>query len=188
MGSSYRQGLIGAWNTKATNGVITTLIWFAISSIRIEAAMPQASAVDAHEKDRAAIAQTVANFVSAWNIHDAHAFAATFTDDADFTNVAGTPAQGRANIEMFHAPMFATIFKESHQTSTVRSIRFLTADLAAVDVDCELTGAKAPDGSPRPYRKTLINAVMQLQSDGSWLILILHNSELTSFVAVPPAK
>jgi uncharacterized protein (TIGR02246 family) len=84
--------------------------------------------------------------------------------------------------------MFASIFKDSRQTSTVRSIRFLTADLAAADVDCELTGAKAPDGSPRPNRKTLINAVMQKQSDGSWLILISHNSELTSFVAPPPAK
>jgi uncharacterized protein (TIGR02246 family) len=188
MGSSYRQSLIGAWNTKAVKRVIIALIWFAISSTRFAVAMPQNSAPDAHEKDHAAIAQTVANFVGAWNIHDAHAFASTFTDDADFTNVAGTPAQGRANIAAFHAPVFATIFKDSHQISTVRSIRFLTADLAAVDVDCEMTGAKAPDGTPRPYRKALINTVMQKQSDGSWLILILHNSELTSFVAPPPAK
>jgi uncharacterized protein (TIGR02246 family) len=188
MGSPYRQSLIGGLKMKATKRVIVALIWFAISSARFAVAMPQNSAPDAHEKDRAAIAQTVANFVSAWNIHNAHAFAATFTDDADFTNIAGVHAQGRANIEAFHAPMFASIFKDSRQTSTVRSIRFLTADLAAADVDCELTGAKAPDGSPRPNRKTLINAVMQKQSDGSWLILISHNSELTSFVAPPPAK
>jgi uncharacterized protein (TIGR02246 family) len=188
MGTPYRQSLIGAVKMKATKLVFITPIWFVASSVRFAAAMPQDSAADAHEKDRAAIAQTVANFVNAWNVHDARAFAATFTEDADFTNVAGTHANGRANVEAFHAPMFATIFKDSHQTSTVRSVRFLTTDLAAIDVDCEMTGAKAPDGSPRPYRKTLINTVMQKQSGGSWLILIMHNSELTSFVAAPPAK
>jgi uncharacterized protein (TIGR02246 family) len=143
---------------------------------------------DPHERDRAAIAQTVANLVTAWNNHDVHAFAATFAEDADFTNVAGKHAHGRADVEAFHAPMFASIFKESHQISTIRSIRFLAPDLAAVDVDCEMTGAKALDGTPRPYRKALINAVMAKESDGSWLILVLHNAELTAFIPVPPAK
>ncbi|MGD1212006.1 MAG: SgcJ/EcaC family oxidoreductase [Candidatus Acidiferrales bacterium] len=150
--------------------------------------MHQSSALDSHEKDRAATAQTVANLVTAWNNHDVHAFAATFAEDADFTNVAGKCARGRANVEAFHAPLFASIFKESHQVSTIRSIRFLTSDLAAVDIDCEMTGAKASDGTPRPWRKTLINTVMAKQSDGSWLILVLHNSELTSFVSAPPPK
>ncbi|MGD0957026.1 MAG: hypothetical protein ABR953_09360 [Candidatus Acidiferrales bacterium] len=45
-----------------------------------------------------------------------------------------------------------------------------------------MTGAKSLDGTPRPYRNALINTVMAKQSDGSWLILLLHNSELTSFV------
>ena len=75
--------------------------------------MPQDSAANAQDKDRAAIAQAVANFVNAWNLHDAHAFAMTFTEDADFTNVAGTHANGRASVEAFHAPMFAGIFKDS---------------------------------------------------------------------------
>jgi uncharacterized protein (TIGR02246 family) len=150
--------------------------------------MTQDSSPDLREKDRRAIAETVANLVAAWNIHDVHAFAATFAEDADFTNVAGTHARGRANVKAFHAPMFASIFKESHQVSTVRSIRFLTTDLAAVDIDCEMTGAKALDGTPRPWRKTLISTVMAKQGDGSWLILVLHNSELTSFVLEPVPK
>ncbi len=136
------------------------------------------AASDTHESDRAAIARTVATLVNAWNLHEAHAFAATFTDDADFTNVAGTHARGRTDIEAFHAPHFAGIFSESRLTAAVRSIRFLRPDLVAVDVDCEMTGAKFPDGSPRPYRKTLINCIMASQDNGSWLILVLHNTEL----------
>jgi uncharacterized protein (TIGR02246 family) len=150
--------------------------------------MVPGSAADPHENDRVAIAHTYANLVSAWNTHDARAFAATFAEDADFTNVAGTHTEGRSSVEAFHAPLFASIFKESHQTATIRSIRFLTANLAAVDVDCEMTGAKASDGTPRPYRKALINSVMARQGDGSWLILVLHNSELTYFVAAAPPK
>jgi uncharacterized protein (TIGR02246 family) len=142
-------------------------------------ALPQSSADRTKDKETAAIARTVERFVDAWNQHDAHAFALTFTQDADFTNVAGDHAQGRANVESFHAPAFAGIFKDSHQTAKIRSIRFLTAHLAAVDVDWEMTGAKSPDGTPRLGRKGLLNWVMARQSDGAWLIEIMHNTELT---------
>jgi len=164
------------------------LVWFAISSTRFAAAMPQNPAADAHEKDRAAIGQTVANFVSAWNTHDAHAFAAAFTEDADFTNVAGTHANGRANVEAFHAPMFAGVFKDSHQSAVIRSIRFLRSDLASVDADWQMTGAKTPDGVARPPRQGLLDFVMARQNDGSWLIEVLHNAELSNSSAAPPAK
>lgn len=150
--------------------------------------MPQDSAANAQDKDRAAIAQAVANFVNAWNLHDAHAFAMTFTEDADFTNVAGTHANGRASVEAFHAPMFAGIFKDTHQTAVIRSIRFLRPDLASVDVDWQMTGAKTPDGAARPPRKGLLDWVMACQSDESWLIQVMHNTELTNLPAAPPAK
>lgn len=153
---------------------------------RAPAMSHQSSAGGSEDKDRAAIAQTLDRLVDAWNTHDAHAFALTFTDDADFTNVAGAHAQGRANVEAFHAPMFAGIFKDSHQTGKIRSIRFLKPDLAAVDIEWEMTGAKSPDGKPRPYRRGLLNWVMAKQADGSWLILVVHNTELTDYPA--PAK
>jgi len=139
----------------------------------------------ADEKDRAAMAQTVEQFESAWNKHDAHAFAMTFTEDADFTNVVGAHVQGRGNVEAFHAPIFAGRFKDTHQTGVIRSIRFLRADLAAVDVEWEMTGLKGPDGSALPDRKGLLNWVMARQGDGTWLIQIMHNTELTNAPAAP---
>jgi uncharacterized protein (TIGR02246 family) len=151
-------------------------------------ARPQNSAVDSHETDRAAIAQTVADFLNAWNLHDAHAFAETFTEDADFTNVAGDHGQGRAHIEAFHAPMFNSTFKDSHQTASIRSIRFLRPDLAAVDVDWEMTGARSADGTPRPLRKGLLNWVMAKQRNGSWLIQVMHNTDLTNFAPASGPK
>jgi uncharacterized protein (TIGR02246 family) len=161
---------------------------FAISLGRFATAAPQNVAGDEHSGDRAAVQQTVNNFADAWNKHDAHAFTMTFTEDADFTNVAGAHAQGRADIEAFHASKFADVFKESHLTDQIHSVRFLTPSLAAVDVDWGMTGAKKPDGSPVPPRKGLLNWVMAKQSDESWLILVMHNTELTDKPATPPAK
>ena len=146
----------------------------------------QAASTDARAADRVAIEQTMAAFTNAWNAHDAHAFTLPFTPDADFTNVLGATAQGRAGIESFHAPMFATIFKASHLTGVVRSIRFLTAELAAVDVDWQMAGAESPSGNPAGLRKGLLDWIMQRQSDGSWLIAIMHNTNLPSGNATPP--
>lgn len=168
--------------------VFVALIGLAAIPASFAAAMPQDAAASAHDGDRAAISKTVASFVDAWNVHDAHAFAMTFTKDADFTNVAGVHAHSRAGVEAFHAPVFAGMFKDSHQTNTIRSIRFLTPSLAAVDVDWEMTGAKTPDGKPIPRRKGLLNYVMARQSDGSWLIEVMHNTELTDSAFAPPAK
>jgi uncharacterized protein (TIGR02246 family) len=136
-----------------------------------------------HPHDQAAIEQTLARFLDAWNKHDANAFAMTFTEDADFTNVAGMHARGREAVKAFHLPIFATFFKDSHQTAQIRSIRFLSADLAAVDVDWQMTGAKS-QWNPNSDRKGLLNWLMSRQRDGAWLIEVMHNTELTNLPAI----
>jgi len=148
-------------------------------------AFTQNASSEVRGEDHAAIARTVVAFLDAWNKHDAHAFAMTFTQDADFTNVAGTHAQGCSRVESFHAPVFAGIFKESRQTAEIRSIRFLKPDLAAVDVDWKMTGARSQDGTPQPERRGLLNWVMARQSDGAWLIQIMHNTDLTNYPQPP---
>jgi len=58
-------------------------------------AVAQAAPSDVPTADRTAIGQTAMAFVDAWNAHDAHAFALTFTSDGDFTNVLGVHVHGR---------------------------------------------------------------------------------------------
>jgi uncharacterized protein (TIGR02246 family) len=165
--------------------VLPHLVRVALSSGIVAVAAAQKGALDSQEKERAAITRTVEQFRDAWNKHDAHEFALTFTEDADFTNVAGVHAHGRANVESFHAERFASWFRESHQTTRVRSIRFLSPGLAAVDVEWEMTGAKLPGGDPIPLRKGLLNFVLAKQDDGSWLIEVMHNTELTGRPGAP---
>ena len=129
------------------------------------------------EQDEKGIKQVLTAFVEAWNHHDAKAFSLVFAEDADFTNVRGMSAHGRAEVEKFHAPRFATKFKDSNQKIAEIRIRFITPDVAAVDARWEMTGAKGPDGQDIPLRKGLLNFIMT-RSSGQWLIMIMHNMDL----------
>lgn len=123
-------------------------------------------------------------FVEAWNRHDAKAYAAVFAEDADFTNWRGEGASGRSKIEECHAPMFATIFKNSHQRYTAIKTRLLRPDLAAVDVHWEMTGVTDSHGNPRPDRQGLLSFVMTKDA-GQWQIVVMHNLDLT---VLPPSN
>jgi uncharacterized protein (TIGR02246 family) len=125
----------------------------------------------------AAAARIVKALVEAWNAHDAAGFAASFAEDADFTNVFGMRAGGRAAIAAFHAPVFATMFKDSRLVATEIWVRELRHDIAAVDLHWDMTGARGPDGIPWPRRRGLINFVM-CRDDDLWSIAVMHNMDM----------
>jgi uncharacterized protein (TIGR02246 family) len=176
---------------KMTRRVLLFLLVLVLSSAGIAVATPQDSG---QAKDRAAIEKSVQNYMDAWNTHDVHAVAMTYTDDCDFVNNFGSLTHGRSGMEQTFGPFMTGVYSATHQTGTVRSIRFLKPDVAAVDVDWEMIGAKNPDGSARPTRKGLHTLVMTKQSDGAWLIAIMHVHEFTATPQIspqpaqPPAK
>jgi uncharacterized protein (TIGR02246 family) len=129
--------------------------------------------------DDQGIRQVLSGFVEAWNRHDAGAFSMEFAEDADFTNVRGMSAHGRSAIEKFHAPVFATMFKDSILKITQSKIRYIKPDVAALDAQWEMTGAKTNDGHEIPLRKGLLDLVMIKQA-AQWRIAIMHNMELPS--------
>jgi uncharacterized protein (TIGR02246 family) len=133
----------------------------------------------AHSKDEAEISKVLAAFVEAWNKHDAKAFSMVFAEGADFTNVRGMSASGRAEIEQFHAPLFATRFKDTSQKMTKTKIRLIRPDVAAVDAWWEMTGVKGPEGQDIPLRRGLLNLVMTKEGE-KWLIMVMHNMDLPS--------
>jgi uncharacterized protein (TIGR02246 family) len=141
--------------------------------------LPLAASGQSSEASEQAIRGVIDRFVDAWNRHDAKAFAAVFAEDADFTNWRGIGASGRSKVEEFHAPMFATVFKNSHQKYTDIRVRFVRPDVAAVDVRWEMTGATDPQGNPRPDREGLLNFVMA-KNDGQWQIAVMHNLDISA--------
>jgi uncharacterized protein (TIGR02246 family) len=85
------------------------------------------------DPNTAAIKQLIAEYSDSLNHHDAHGVAMLFAEDCDFTNMRGMSHHGRVEIEPFFATLFSGPLKNAHRTDTVKSIRVLTPDLAAVD-------------------------------------------------------
>jgi uncharacterized protein (TIGR02246 family) len=121
-------------------------------------------------------------FLAGWNRHDAHLFASAFALDADFTNILGMGASGRGNIEKFHAQAFERFFMHSEQTAQIQKVRFLSADVAVVDVRWQMTGAVDAHGKPVAARAGLMDLVFTAPG-GEWLITVMHNTELTDTAA-----
>jgi uncharacterized protein (TIGR02246 family) len=128
-------------------------------------------------QDEASIRKLLSDFLEAWNRHDPKAFSMVFSQDADFTNVAGVGAHGRAEIEKFHTSRFATNFKNSHQLIEESKIRFIRSDVAAVDARWEMTGAQNAEGQEIPLRKGLPNFTLTKDSN-QWFITVMHNMNL----------
>jgi len=124
-----------------------------------------------------AINRLVSAFVSAWNRHDASAFAGIFAEDADFTNLYGLAVRGQAAIERVHTIIFRTMFGDSSLAVSATSIRLLRPDVAAVDVRWEMSGARDPRGNPRPDWQGLMS-VVATEDGGRWAISVFHNQEL----------
>jgi len=127
----------------------------------------------------ASIQDIVTALVEAWSRHDARAFAAAFAEDAEFTNVFGMMARGRAEIETLHTPIFKTMFRDSHLAVAETRIRLIRPDVASVDVRWQMTGARDPHGNPWPQREGLLNWIVTKHADG-WLIDVSHNMDLPS--------
>ncbi len=129
--------------------------------------------------DETAVRNLIIAFNDAFNAHDSKAFAATFAEDADFTNWRGMSAHGRAKIDEFHVPVLTVMYKNGSQKVVDSRIRFITPDVAAVDVRSEVTGATMPDGKPDDVlRRFLLNWTVTKETTGQWLIKVMHNARL----------
>jgi uncharacterized protein (TIGR02246 family) len=122
--------------------------------------------------DSAGVMKCVAAWDEAWNRHDAHATTMSYEQDGDFAGVNGEPSHGWKELEAHYNQIFTGFLKDAHRTDTVRSIRFLTPDVASVDIDWQLTGAKTKDG--RDIKGLLTWIVTK--HDGQWLITSYHET------------
>lgn len=134
---------------------------------------------------KAAVQTLVTNFARSFNAHDAKAFAMAFAQDADFTNWLGMSAQGRGEIEEFHVSVLTVMYKNGAINVTNSTIRFIRPDVAVVDVRSEVTGGLTPDGKSVPLMKFMTNWTVAKETDGNWLIKVMHNARLPEGMETP---
>ena len=124
--------------------------------------------------DEAAVRQVVQQVQDAWNAHDGRAFAAPFAPDSDYVNVRGERAKGREAIEKGHTAIFSTIYKDSYNVGTVKSIRFLRPDIAVVHAEWTLefrAGSETRKGHA-------MNTMVMTKDNGKWSIAVFHNTPI----------
>jgi uncharacterized protein (TIGR02246 family) len=149
---------------------LASLMVFLLMSVQVSATQtPQNSG-----KDEEAIRQIVRQLQDGWNAHDGKAFAAPFAADADYVIVNGMRITGREAIEQGHTNIFTTIYKDSHNVATVKSIRFLRPDIALVHVEWNLefrVGAET-------QKARAMNSIVLMKEGGKWSIVAFHNTPI----------
>lgn len=147
------------------------------------AATSAVSAQSATSEDE--IRQIVSGQVTAWNAGDGNAYAQHLAPDASFTNIFGTVMYGRQAFATRHTEILATFYKGTTKHHSIRRIRFITSDVALVDIDNEVRGVKTMPGfGILPADGVVKTQLMEVfvRRDGRWLIEAYHN------VDVKPAR
>jgi uncharacterized protein (TIGR02246 family) len=129
--------------------------------------------------DEAAIKQVVAGFSNGWNTHDAHSMCMWLADDVQWVNWRGEVLNTRKDVEDQHATLFSGLYKNTHRTDTVKTIRYFTPELASVDNYWTMTGAKTRDGADWPYREGYVNYLMA-KRNGHWVIIVSHTADFNA--------
>jgi uncharacterized protein (TIGR02246 family) len=128
--------------------------------------------------DEAAIRQLVDDMTDAWNRGDAQAYGARYRADGTFTNVNGTYHFGRDAFDRRHAEVFRGMFNGTKLAMTIKKLRFIAPDVAAVDIDTDIVGCQAPPpGVAVDSDGTLHSCLLMVlvKDGGAWWISAYHN-------------
>ncbi|HVE19273.1 MAG TPA: SgcJ/EcaC family oxidoreductase, partial [Ilumatobacteraceae bacterium] len=110
--------------------------------------------------------------VVAWDAGDAHAYARHLAADVSFTNF-GMVVYGASAFAQRHAEILATFYRGTTKHHLVHRIRFVTPDVAIVDIDGEVRGVTAmPEGitvAPDGIVRTQLMEVFVRRDDRWWI-------------------
>jgi uncharacterized protein (TIGR02246 family) len=117
--------------------------------------------------------------IARWNHKDAEAFAAMFVEDADFTDVLGQTAQGRAEIAAQHQPPFSRTLRDARLSADLVAMRTLGSEAAVARVHWSLADPHAMDGSSLPTMHGKMQVTL-LRGEAGWQIVAVLNQHATS--------
>ena len=131
--------------------------------------------------DETALREIIAEQVAAWDAGDGVGYARRVAPDVSFTNLFGMVMYGEPAFKARHSDILSTFYKGTRKTHLVRRIRFVTPDVAIVDIDNEVHGVKAmPAGIVVPADGVVRTQLMQVfaRRNGVWWIEAYHNVDL----------
>ncbi|MBL1076755.1 SgcJ/EcaC family oxidoreductase [Nocardia sp. 2] len=117
----------------------------------------------------------------AWAAGDGAAFAATFTEDADFISVIGEFIRGRTELATVMQEGFDGFMKGTHMAEPdTLTIRYPAPDIAIMITvgDRPLRPGPKPDAVPQS-----IQTRVAVRANGTWLFTSFHNTHIREFPA-----
>jgi uncharacterized protein (TIGR02246 family) len=133
------------------------------------------------DEQEALIRAIVAEQVTAWNAGDGVAYAKHLAPDVSFTNLFGMVMYGAAAFARRHTEILTTFYKGTTKHHAVGRVRFVTPDVAIVDIDNEVRGVtEMPDGITVPPDGVIATQLMQVfvRRDDRWWIEAYHNVDV----------
>ena len=112
-----------------------------------------------------------------WNRGDGYAYAASFTENADYILWNGTYLKGRQAIAAAHQQLFETRLQGSQLEGFIKHIRFLSDDIALVHLHSspQIPGQEVP--APEQYSIQTLVGIRQV--DG-WRFTSFQNTLIQS--------
>jgi uncharacterized protein (TIGR02246 family) len=162
-----------------TKFMVVLIVLLAIPAIKFCGQRSTKAADFGAAADDAAIKQVVSGFSDGWNSHDAHSMCLSLAEDVQWVNWRGEVLHTRKDVEDQHATLFSGLYKNTHRTDTVKTIRYFTPELASVDNYWSMTGAKTRDGADWPYREGYVNYLMA-KRNGHWVIIVSHTADFNA--------
>jgi uncharacterized protein (TIGR02246 family) len=125
------------------------------------------------DSDEKSIHALYFQMMDGWNNGSGEAFAAPFEEDGEQIAFDGTHFRGRQDIASFHQQLFDTFVKGSRLVGKVRSVRFLTPDVAIMHT---IGGTIMADQTDiEPERNSVQVFTVKKDDKGNWHIAAFAN-------------
>lgn len=118
---------------------------------------------------------TFAEFVEAWNAHDARAMAACWTAEGSVVDLWGRFVAGREAVAEYLRGEHATTMRESHYRYVEPRIRALSESAAVIECEGVIENVLAPNAKPYDLAHR-VDGVVVADGDGRWRFATLHPS------------
>jgi uncharacterized protein (TIGR02246 family) len=122
-----------------------------------------------------AVRQLFQQLTDAWGAGDAKAYAALFTEDADYVAFDGVNQKGRAAIEAGHKPLFERFLKGSKLTGGLVDLQLLAPDVMLAHAIGSILDAGRTTPKPERLSSQTLVAVKQ---NGEWRFRAFHNTRV----------
>lgn len=137
---------------------------------------PNSNTISAVAADEGRIRDLYRQLMDGWNAASGDAFAAPFEENGDLVGFDGAHLLGSKEIASFHQYLFDMFLKGSRLVGKVRSVRFLTTDVAVMHA---VGGTVMPGQTDLDSERNSVQTLVVVKCNGRWCLAAFQNTRAT---------